>query len=204
MGTALPTGLRGRILAVAITLILVAVAWIGIVSPLVDLYGERADALDDRVQIATRMARLAAQLPALQAKARAAEKSGPPPMLTIEGASDAVAAARLQSLVQDMATQAGASLTNIETIPAESVGAYRRIGLKLSLDAPWPVLVNLMRTVERGRPPILIDDVQIHAAMAPGNGAPQSLDAGFTVYAFRSAAAPEPPPAAAPPPGEPS
>ncbi len=179
MVAALPTGQRGRLLALSLTLVVLAAFWVAVVSPLIDLYGERADALEQRKAVATRMERLAALLPSLRERAATAESAEAPEELTIAGASDAVAAATLQGMVQDMATSAGVSLTSIEIVPAEAVGAYRRIGLKLALETPG-----------EASPPMLIDDLQIHASPDPDTAGPQSLDTAFTVYALRAAASP--------------
>jgi general secretion pathway protein M len=190
MVAALPTGQRGRLLALSLTLVVLAAFWVAVVSPLIDLYGERADALEQRKAVATRMERLAALLPSLRERAATAESAEAPEELTIAGASDAVAAATLQGMVQDMATSAGVSLTSIEIVPAEAVGAYRRIGLKLALETPWTKLVALLQTIGEASPPMLIDDLQIHASPDPDTAGPQSLDTAFTVYALRAAASP--------------
>ncbi len=48
-----------------------------------------------------------------------------------------------------------------------------------------------MQTIEQANPPMLIDDLEIHASPIPGPG-PQKLDAGFTVYAFRASTPADP------------
>lgn len=189
MTAALPNGRRGQMLALAITLMPLFLLWFGVVGPLLDVYGERADRLTQRLRVAQRMAQVAADLPALKDRASAVIKAGPPPMQTLDGASDAVAAAALQNRVQDMATTAGARLTSVEILEAGAAGDYRRIGLKLSLSAPWPVLVGLLQAIEQSSLPMVIDGLQIRAASnAAANakdGDPRPLDASFTVTAFR-------------------
>jgi general secretion pathway protein M len=108
----------------------------------------------------------------------------------LDGATDAVAAAALQQRVQDMATRAGATLTSAETLPATQTGAYRRIGLHVSLNAPWAVLARLLAAVDQGTPRMLVDDLQLHGARLVARPADPALDAGFTVFAFRAAAPP--------------
>ncbi len=188
MAVALPTGRRGQMLALVIAVLPLLLLWFGLVVPLADLYGERADHLTQRLGLARRMAQVAAELPALKDRAAATAKAGPPPPQTLDGASDAVAAASLQNRVQDMAVTAGARLTSVESLEAGAAGEYRRIGLKLSLSAPWPVLVGLLQAIEQSPLPMVIDGLQIRAASAPVAAAitgPRSLDAGFTVTAFR-------------------
>jgi hypothetical protein len=89
-------------------------------------------------------------------------------------------------MVQDMATAKGANLVSVESLPAETAGAYRRIGLKLSMNAPWPVLVALLQSVEQATPPMLVDDLQIHGSPIAILNRAAGLEAGFTIYSFRA------------------
>ena len=103
----------------------------------------------------------------------------------------ALAGATLQSQLQSLAGTTGATLSSMETLTAEQSGPYRRIGVKLSISAPLPVLVQLMAQIEQARPPMLVDDLQIHGSPIVLPGAQVSaLDIGFTVYGFRSGSAP--------------
>lgn len=190
MNAALPTGRPGQLLAVALALTVVALIWLALVSPLLDWYGERADSLAQRRALAQHMAVVADSLPTLQREAAAkAASSGPSRGTVLNGNTDAIAGAALQQLVQDMASRIGATLPSVETLPATQAGAYRRIGLRVSLNAPWPVLIRLLQSVEQASPDMLVDDLQVHAAPQMGAPADRPFDAAFTVIAFRAATA---------------
>ena len=188
-GHALPTGRSGRILALGIALIVMLAAWFAIASPLLDWHAERADRLDQRRTLERRMAGVAATLPQLRQSETARTAKGPVPTTLLDGATDAVAAASLQERVQEMATQVGAALTSAETLPATQAGTYRRIGLHVSLIAPWTVLVQLLQLVEQASPRMLVDDLQLHGARMVAAPADPPLEADFTVFAFRAGAA---------------
>lgn len=185
-------------MALALLAAVGALAWASVGSPLLAAYDERAERLDAREMLAARMAALAATLPALQRDAGTAP-GGSTDLL--EGGTDAVAAAALQERVQDMAARSGARLSSLEVLPAQAKGAYREIGVRVALNAPWPVLVRLLQAVADGRPRMLVDDLQVHAApvvapvFAAGSGAPgprladPALDASLAVYAFRAGGA---------------
>ena len=51
----------------------------------------------------------------------------------LEGASDAIASANLQSRIEELAASAGATISSTESLPAEVRGGYRRIGLRYVL-----------------------------------------------------------------------
>jgi len=192
LGLALPTGRRGQLLAVGLTLVCVAALWLGLAAPLIAWYGERQDRLHERALLAQHMADLTATLPALQQALRSDAARSPAQDMLLQGAGDAVAGATLQGLVQDLAASAGATLSSAELLPGQSIGEFRRLGLQVSIGAaPWPVLVRLLQSIAEARPRMLVDDLQLHAASAarPGGGAPPSLDASFTVFAFRAGGA---------------
>jgi general secretion pathway protein M len=189
MNATLPTGQAGRLLALGLTAIVVALLWLGVASPLIAWHDERAERLEQRQILADRMAMLARSLPSLREAAAQAAPPGSGAAASgslLEGASDAVAAASLQQLVQDMATRSGATLASAETLPATQAGAYRRIGVHVALQATWPVLIHLLQSVAAASPRMLVDDLQLHATHSVQQPPDPPLGAGFTVYAFRA------------------
>lgn len=184
----LPDGRRGQLLAVMLGLAVVAVVWAGIVTPLVAWHAEQAERLEQRRVLARRMAELATTLPALQAQAASRHVTGPAPSAVLGGNTDAIAGAALQQLVQQMATGAGTSLSSVDVLPAEAVGGYRRIGLHVALEAPWPALVHLLQSLEQATPPMLVDDLRLRGS--PLQNAALPMDASFTVLAFRGGSTP--------------
>ena len=199
--TQLPTGQRGRLLAIAVTLAGLLVLWLAVVSPAIGWYAERATRLTEQRRLSVRMADLAATLPALR-RAASADAGAAPRVAVLQGSTDAIAGATLQGLVQDMASRAGASLNSLETLPAATRGPYRRIALRISVSAGWPVLVRLLAAVEQARPQMLIDDLRLRGPLlrliVPAANAAEPVDATLTILAFRSGAEPKPD-AAAPP-----
>jgi general secretion pathway protein M len=197
MALALPEGPRGRALALGATAIVVAAAWLAGVQPLLDTYAERTDELQRRGALAARMADVAASLPELQREAEAQTSDVQPASATLEGTSDSLAAASLQGLVEGMANGAGAHLTSTEALPAEQVSAYRRISLRLTVDASWPVLIRLLQQIERATPRMFVDELQVHAQPAAEKLREPPMDVSFIVLAFRAAASDTKAPAAA-------
>jgi general secretion pathway protein M len=190
MSLALPTGRRGQFLALGLTAVMLAVVWVGVVNPVLGWYGSRSALLAQRRSLAAHMQELAASVPDLRREAEAAVAAGPVRTALLAGDSDAVAGATLQERVQQMATDAGASLTSAETLPVESASGYRRIGVRVALTASWPVLVQLLRSIEAATPRMLVDDLLFQASPMLAPKGEQPLDAAFTVFAFRQGQAP--------------
>lgn len=182
---ALPTGRPGRLLALALTFAVIAFLWFVVGSPLAGLYQEGAQQLEEHAAVADRMDALAALLPKLKERAAEAD-AGPPTSFTIEGTSDAVAAATLQNIVQEMASAAGANPQSVEILPGQTEAGYRRVGIKVTLNAPWTVLVALLRAIGSANTPLLVDDLEIHVTPTAAGQPENPLDATLSVYGFRT------------------
>ncbi len=198
MVVALPTGPRGRLLALGIALLLAAAVWAVLVDPLLGWHARLVGAVENRGAVARRMAAVAETLPELRRQAAAGAEQ-PVAAALLEGATDALAGAALQVRVRELAAQAEASLTSSETLPAEAAGGFRRIGVRVSVTGTWPVLVRLLREVGQASPGMLVDDVQMQAAPSLVSGAARPLAVTLTVLAFRAADLAAPQQAAAPP-----
>ena len=183
----LPTGRSGRLLAAGLLLLVLLLGWELVGSPLRDWFDGRADALAGRQALAVRMQALAARLPALRRAVQAGAVRAGPGVL-IEGGSDAIAGAALQGQVQQMASTLGASLSSSETMAGAAAGTpgsgYRRVSVRISVTAPFEVMVRLVAAIERASPVMLIDDFELHGSRIQlTQNAP--LEASLTVLSFR-------------------
>ena len=150
---------------------------------LMDSHAARGEALQQRRLLLQRMTALSATLPELQ---RQSSGEQAPAAALLEGATDAVAGAALQSQVQQLAATAGAELNSMEMLPAEQRNDYHRIGLRVTTAAQWPVLIGLLRAIEQGSPRMLIDDVQLRAPPVETRAEASPISAAFTIVAFRA------------------
>jgi len=200
----LPEGRRGQALAVALVVVLATLVWLGIGSPLITWYEARSTELSTRQSLLDHMAERARALPALRRLAAATRTEAAAPDALLTGDSDAIAAATLQGMIEDMATTAGATLASEEVLPAVQQGAFRQISLRIALSGRWPVLIGLLRAIDASDLRLLVDDLEFHA-LADGDpnggqsgggtgggggiGGHAAMDMSFVVTALRSAAA---------------
>jgi general secretion pathway protein M len=185
----LPTGRRGRLLALGLTAAMLGALWVALAAPLIEWHALRAEQVQARRALARRMAEIAETLPELRDQARLATASGRAPgEATLDGASDAIAAAALQGRLQEMAVRAGAPLTSAEALPGEAAGAWRRIGVRVAVSAPWPAVVRFMEAVSAASPRMLVDELQLRAPPLLLRTGVRPMDASFTVFAFRAEA----------------
>ena len=183
----LPRGRHGQAWALGVTLVGLALLWSAMAQPLLDAHAAAAQALARRQVLASRMAGLAGSLPQLRAAVASLRAQATPVVAVFEGGTDAIAAAALQGSVEIMAARAGARLTSAEALPAEPAGDYRRLALRITVDATWPVLVKLLLLVEQATPRMFVDDLQLHATTATQTTRELPLDISLTLLAFRAA-----------------
>src|ERR1700738_3313651 len=146
MTHALPTGRKGQLLALGLTTLVLAVLWLGVVMPVIDWHGERADALEQKAALVQRMEALGAM-------------------------------------------RAGVQLNSGETLPGDETGAYRRIRLRVSFNASWPVLMSLLKEFEIARPALLMDELSVQPALHRISTAPGTFDVSCAIFGFRADAA---------------
>lgn len=185
----LPEGREGRLLASLVTLVALLLVWFALIAPLRDWYADRARALHDRQALAAHMQALVGRLPALRARAEAIAAAGSlAGGALIPGSSDAVASASIQERVVAAASAQGLTLSSSEALPASQAGAYRRVGVRVSIDAPFPPVIHLLEALETSHPSLLIDDLQMHGARLVGQSDDSPLTVAFTVLGFRQGA----------------
>jgi hypothetical protein len=185
MTPALPTGRNGQLLALGLTILVLAVLWLGVVMPVIDWHGERADALV-KAALVQRMETLVATRAAVQEQAKAVAAGGAGETALLEGDSESVAGATLQELLQAMFMRAGVQLNSVETLPGDETGAYRRIRLRVSFNASWPVLMSLLKEFELARPALLIDELSVQPALHRISTAPGTFDVTCAIFGFRA------------------
>jgi general secretion pathway protein M len=186
----LPEGRAGQALAIAVTIIVAAAIWLGVVMPLLGWYAGQSDALTTAQLEAAHLQALQASLPELRRRiAETAIQSSAAEVL-LQGGSDAIAGANLQAALNTLATQAGASLDSTESIPAEASGGLRRIGVAVSLTATWPTLVAFLTAIDLASPRMIVSDLTVSADSEPDSRQDVSLQASFMVAAFRAGAGP--------------
>ena len=187
----MPTGRRGRLLALSLVVLALGGLYFLAVAPLVDLYRGREARLDDGRILLPHLQAAAAALPGLRAQVAELHAAARTRKVTLDGASDAIASANLQSRIEGFAASVGATIGSTESLPAEAVDGYRRIGLRFALNGPYETLVKLLAKIEEATPPLIVDNLQVHGVLRrPGllqaPGSDPGLDGGLDVYGFRS------------------
>jgi hypothetical protein len=161
---------------------------------LVNLYAARQTVPDNRRMLLPILG-AAEELPGLRAQASELRAAAGSRKVTLEGASDAIASANLQSRIEELAASVGATITSTEGLPAEVRGGYRRIGLCYVLVGTYETRLRLLAKLEVAIPLVVLDNPHIQGGLridrrpgrqaTPGSATP-ALNAGLDVYGFRT------------------
>jgi general secretion pathway protein M len=187
----LPSGRNGRLLALAILCLMLGSIYLLIVSPLLGLYRQRETMLADRQMLAPRLSARAAELPDLEKRLAELKAAASTNRITLEGASDAIASANLQSQIEGLAATARVLIVSTEGVPAEDRGGYRRIGLRITVGGEYEAIVKLLAAIDKAAPPLILGNLELRGSLSLiGDPAAGRLDAGFQVYGFRNGETP--------------
>src|SRR2546423_11982531 len=104
----------------------------------------------------------AEQLPALRGAVAEAKAVASTRKIALDGASDAIAAANLQSHLEELAAAASVEIGSSEGRAPENRGAYRRIGLRLAVSGEDESVVKLLRAIATATPPPILAQLQLH------------------------------------------
>ncbi len=182
----LPTGIRGKVLALGLCVLVVAAIYLAAVAPMVSLYEANAERLQERQELAQRLQRSARALPVLRDEADAAQNQASDENLLLEGDSDSVAAAALQSTVKDVVESAGARLISVEVLTSDKRENLQRVGIHVSFSGNLALLTTVLQGMQLAHPVILVDNVDIQGAdSADQGGSQKQLAIALDVYGFK-------------------
>lgn len=174
-----------RLLAVALLVLAVAIFWGLVVSP---LRARLAD-LDDRIEqergILGRLSAIASDQAGareLDRRTKAALASG----LFLDGESEAIKLASLQSRLSEIIAANGTKLRSARNLPPRERNDVRLLGVQLQLSAPIEQLQKILLTIEEQKPLMLIDSLQITPLAFSNEEERGMLDARMDVFGVES------------------
>ncbi|MBV8777902.1 MAG: hypothetical protein JO258_11965 [Alphaproteobacteria bacterium] len=166
------------------------VVYLAAATPLVALYESRQEALDGRRVLAAKLTAAAERMPGLRERASQLRASSGENRVVLEGASDALAAAGLQSRLEEMASATGATIASSESLPSEPREGFRRVGIRLAVSGRYDSLLHFFAALESAAPPLVVDNARLSgglAAVTAGGAAP--LTASLEIAGLRAAGA---------------
>lgn len=181
----LPTGIRGRIVAVSLLLIVAILLADLVAAPLIQSYlsvDEEIEALQDDI---IRYRRIIAQLPGLKASMSRFENEEPLAPFLLAGRNHSLAAAGLQRRLQEIAELHGVRVISVRVQSPVSYGPLEQISVQARLSGDTPGLKGMLYDLEASRPYLFVDSLTISARPARRGVATDALDARISLSGLR-------------------
>ena len=185
MSARLPEGPKGRALAIGVTLLGVGVLWFGVAAPILDWNATQRELLERQTVLLSRMQALAAEVPELRSESQSAAVGRGAGETALTGASDAVAAANLQQALDDLAKAVGVRIASAETLPAEAMGTWQAVTVRVTLSAPWQALVQLLKSIATAPTTMVVDNLQLRPPPPGARDPERPIETAFSVTSWR-------------------
>jgi hypothetical protein len=181
----LPTGVRGRLLALSLPALLLLVVLLGIVMPLVD-YWRSVEAEHTQLFNKTRAyERLASRKDAITRQVRVLEDELTQAVDYLPKAEPAMAAAQVQADLGQLAERLGAVVRSSLTLPAKAEDGFTAVGFQLNVTGSMRSSRDILYEIESGHPRLVIDRLTITPAQESGaDGQSRDVDMSVDLHGY--------------------
>lgn len=189
----LPTGIRGRIVAVCLLLIPLILIFNLTIKPIYKAYAATGEDIVAAQSDISRYRRIIAELPALKAAVAQFEQEQPLAPFLLAGSNPALAAAGLQKRLQEIAGKHGVRIVSVRVQPPVPDGPLERISVQARLSSDTAGLRDILYELEAKRPYVFVDDLTITARPRRRNVSDDVLEVRISLSGLRKPDAAERP-----------
>ncbi len=157
-----------RLAALALLGVVVAVLYMAVVAPLVAVWTGAGDKVRVAQAQLARYAAIAATAAPLEQALAERRDDGDQGAAAFEGASETLVVAQVQDHVRAAVDQGGGQLTSVRVLPSGEDGPFRRVGLRVQIEATLPSLQRTLYALESGHPVLVLDHLSLRALPRPG------------------------------------
>jgi hypothetical protein len=181
----LPEGKAGKGAALALLLLVVATFYFAILSPVLAFYDGNAERLEQRRETVRRYQNAANDLPRLREEAKQRRAQSNRPELLLTGASDAIAAAALQSNLKDIIEGEGAKITSASVLTPDVEDNYRRVGVRIAFSGDLELLTTVLLGIEAAHPALIAGNLDVRVTGNADEETP-TLAVAMDVFGYRA------------------
>ena len=188
MNATLPPLLR-RSLALAILLAAIAIAYEGVVQPLLDDYSSTRQSIEEMRDAIERYSHVASELAGRRQaltmlRDRQAQSEG-----FLKGTNDALIAAQIQNRVKGLVEASQGELKSTQVLPVQENGKFRRVTIRGEMSLNLAAAQTVIYGIESSSPVLFLDNLNIRPEIADRrrdhSGAEDPLlDVQFDVYGY--------------------
>jgi general secretion pathway protein M len=176
----------GRVAALAILIVPLAILYVGIVQPLLDSYAEDRQEIEQQQALLQRYRDAGAGVPALEAQLAALRRAPAGQNGFLRGANEVLVAAQLQDRLQRLVEASQGGLQSTQVLAVRDEGKFRRVAIRGQMVLSMAGLQRVVYELESGSPSLFLDnlDLRPRVAATPAETAVDSLDVGFDLYGY--------------------
>jgi hypothetical protein len=178
------TPFLSRVLALAVLLGLLLLAWFAVVSPLIGLVTERQSDIETLQGRLANLHATIARIPELERRGRAAKARLDAAGSIWIGASDAAIAASLQDQLRQAVANGNGTVKSTSYLGSTPEKDLETIRIHLSADGTLDTLLQTLAAVETARPPLFVESMKIAAPAQFTADTPPILALDFEISAF--------------------
>jgi len=162
MDRAFSSPLFSRATAVALLLGVLFVVYSLTLAPVLGAYAQVNGAIAQTNELLVRYRQIASQRPVLEKQLeRIAAKllaSG----VYLEGDTDALAAARLQEIVNAKVESGGGRVRSVQILPSKADGDFRRVGVRVQMSGNITAVARILYAFEAGDTYLFVDNIEVN------------------------------------------
>lgn len=173
-----------RILALAVLLALLLLAWFAVASPLIGMVSDQWSEIDTLQKREANLRATIARIPELEQRGRTAAAALDAAGSVWIGSSDAAIAATLQDQLRQVVTTNGGGVKSTSYIGAAAEADLQTLRIRLSAEGTLSTLQHALAAIETARPPMFVDSMMINAPAQFIADRPPILAFDFEISAF--------------------
>lgn len=185
MNLNLPTGARGRWVALGLLVVALLILFKLTVAPLWQRYQALTPAIAEQREQLQRYQRLAAEAPQLQARLQALRDNAPFSDYLLSGASSALAAAELQQRLQNLAQEQNGRVLSTRVIRQQQSGDFEQVVINARLQIDLAGLQGLLQGLETQTPYLYVRNLNIYRQMSRRSVSDNPLEVQMDIQGLR-------------------
>ncbi len=156
----------GRSLAVVLLLAAIGGIWSLIVEPVMTKYRLSAESMVQSEALIERYLRIAKERAPLEKQLKSLKRLGPSTGGYLDGASDTLAAAKLQNRVKGIVATSGGEIKSSQILPPRDDGNHRAINIRVQLSADIASLQTIFYLLESENTFLFLDNIDVRRQRA--------------------------------------
>jgi len=179
--------LISRLLALALLVLVLIVAWLLIIEPERAAFAEQDTRIERANQLLARYERIIGEEAGLRAEIERLRQSDGSPDPFLKGESSQIIAAELQNQIQNMVSGEPGDIRSIQVLPETLEDGFEKIGLRVTLTAAVPAMQKVFYDIETAVPALFIDNLDVRTNIRRRRNVETTdrLQVRFDVFGYR-------------------